>query len=805
MSNMIENQLINKKNTLYHDDTTGTLIELSPSNIGNFYKEIYILVKKNNDNIPTDFYNLNVEESIYKEVLSNLIIYKVSTSIIIKNIKYYNNIIILSNDDLQQFNIFNYTLGIKNIILPILNINFLNLSIYLDQYSITNTIDNIYKLKIMNNYLESDVKSNYLCNMIDEMKESKFWTYGENCSSSINYIFTKRRIFFDTCRLSNKIIVAKLNLVFKAKIKSLSEKEDYIKEIGKKNNYIDISSLNNYLNDEKSDMNCDEFNQLFNSLSEKEQFLLFTNSMISKKYVHLVINNKYILDIMLPRMKPMTCLFKYLLSYSWIMFYYEECILKTNAKTNDTFIFDIDTASLLPVFPFILDKPKENPYMPILVSDKELTPHYNIGGLGEYDTNDPLYKNGGICNLEEFIIRMNTFCTGDANHNLFENFNFERHNVAISGSIMTACLQKNHPLMNIFTNTDNKFTEYFNEHYSESDIDVMFIAKDTKTFINNVNSFYKQIYTNILKIFNNNDTELILNKLGYLFVSEEFIINHIDKDKSKLKWIKNNINSETVINMFKPFYEELKEKKYKELVEGLTDVEIKKLEEEFPDIYKTINVEYKIYINNKTYKNIDLVYTYKYKITSSCLKHPFELFKIKYNDFISSVSQFHLPCVRAYYNGNVYLTPSCISSHLTYMNLDYKYVSGSTDILEIINKYRLRGFGTWLNGTERSMMHRYTKSVFKDENKSLNVWEYFGGNISLYGEPLLCKPKDINKYKSFDTLKPFDNKLSYMEILKIRDYNIITDEVYKNLCVINNDGCITPLKKWIINFTLDKM
>lgn len=804
MSNMIENQLINKKNNIQHyEDISEMFIDLTPFNIQKFYKEVYVLVKKNNEPIPVEFYNLNVDENIYKQVLSNLIIYKVSISLILKNIKNYNNIIMLSNNDLQQFNIFNYTLGIKNIILPILNINFSDLSIYLDQYRLSNTIDNIYKLKLMNNYLDSNttVTSDYVCNMIDEMTESKYWTLSSNCEASLNYLFKRRQIFFDTCRLSNKVIVDKLNFIFKSKTKFLSEKEDYIKDIETKNSYIDIGSLNNYSIDDKPEMSYDNFNQLFKSLSEKEQFLLFTNCMVSKKYVHLVINNKYILDIMLPRMRPMLYFFKYLLSYSWIMFYYEECIKKTHAKTSDTFIFDLETASRLPVFPFLLNKPKENPYMPILVSDKELLSHNNIGGIGEYDTNDPLYKNGGICNLKEFITRINIFCTGDAVCNLFEDFDFKKYNVAISGSIMTACLQRNHPLMNIFINQNNKLEEYFNEFYSESDIDVMFIAKDTKTFITHVNVFYNQICTNILKIFNplptNNNTKLILNKIGYLFVSEEFIIKHIEKEPSKIKWIKNNINSDEVINMFKPFYEELKEQKYKELVNGLSEGEIKKCEEEFPDIYKTLDVEYKIYINNKTCKNIDLVYTYKYKITSSYLKHPFELFKIKYDDFISSVSQFHLPCVRAYYNGNVYLTPSCISSHLTYMNLDYKYVSGCTDILEIINKYRIRGFGTWLNINEVSMMNKYNKEIFQNKNKLIDF--HYGGNISLFGEPILYKSNN-KKYKLLDTLKLYDQKLSYMEILKD---NIITDNIYKSLCVINSNGNIVPLKKWIINFTWD--
>ena len=804
MSIMIENQLINKNICQYYDNINEVFIELTQSNIEKYYDKVYVLCKKNNEPIPIEFYDLNVNKDIYEKVLSNLIIYKVSISIILNTIKHFNSIIILSDNDIQQFNIFNYSLDIKNIVLPILNINFSDLSIYLDQYNITNTIDNLYKLKLMNYYLEvKNNNSDYYCNIIDEMKESKYWVQHEHTPSTLDRFFKERKIYFDVCRLKNQTIVNEIKSSLKSNIKLLSEKEDYIKDIGTKNNYIDLACLNNYSIENKPDISYNDFNKLFDSLDEKQQFLLFTNSMVSKNYVHLVINNKHILEIMIPRMLPMTCLFKYLLSYSWIMFYYEECIKKTNTKTNDTFVFDIDTASLLPVFPFILSKPKENPYMPLLISDEELDPGNNIGGTSEYDTNDKLYMNGGICCLIEFNFRMNIFCTGNYNYNIFEDFDFKKYNVAISGSIMTACLQRNHPLMNIFTNQNNRFVEYFNEHYPDSDIDVMFIAKDIKTFITNVNIFYNQINTNILKINKSTDAKLSLNKLGYLFVSEEFISKNIDKEPSKIRWIKKNINTEEVLILFKPFYEELKDKKYKELVDGLTKEEIEKLEKEFHDIYKTFDVEFKVYINKKSSKDIDLIYTYKYKITSSFLKHPLELFKIKHDDFISCVSQFHLPCVRAYYNGNAYVLPSCISAHLTYMNIDFKYMFGSTDIIEIFNKNRLRGFGIWLNKTEIDMIHKYYKNICYKKNM-MDIKGYFGGNISLFGEPIKYSIVNINnnKYK-MNNLKQYPDNLSYVEILKKR-YNINIDDIYNNLTAIDNNGYIKPLQKWIINYAYNR-
>ena len=195
----------------------------------------------------------------------------------------------------------------------------------------------------------------------------------------------------------------------------------------------------------------------------------------------------------------------------------------------------------------------------MLVSESNLFANENIGGIPDYNTNIMDYRNGGICNLEEFIFRMNIFCTDNPKNNLFEDFDFIKHNVAISGSIMAACLQKNHPLMNIFWKYQSKFVDYFDEYYSEADIDVMFIAKDIPTFTKNVRIFYDQVCVNMIKINSQyNNTKLELHKLGYLFVTYKFIQENISQDKIKIRWIKKNINTDEVLELFKPFYDKLK-------------------------------------------------------------------------------------------------------------------------------------------------------------------------------------------------------------------------------------------------------
>ena len=67
----------------------------------------------------------------------------------------------------------------------------------------------------------------------------------------------------------------------------------------------------------------------------------------------------------------------------------------------------------------------------------------------------------------------------------------------------------------------------------------------------------------------------------------------------------------------------------------------------------------------------------------------------------------------AFTNNQVYCLPSCITACHTFMNIDYKYFAGTNDPIEIINKYRMRGFGTYLNDDEKVKLIDYSYKVNK--------------------------------------------------------------------------------------------
>ena len=474
---------------------------------------------------------------------------------------------------------------------------------------------------------------------------------------------------------------------------------------------------------------------------------------------------------------------------------------------------------------------------------------------------------------------MNIFCTGNPNSNLFEGFDFAKHKVGITGSIITACIQKSHPLMSRFIGCDTqteRFNNYFNEYYAKSDIDVMFMAKDNFTFIDNVHQFHNAIVLNVCKLNSPyaepEHIKLKLNKLGYLFVSEDFINKNINFDQSagiinKVKYVMDNINDESVRAQFRPYYEQLKYDKTNEICKDFAPDELANLKARYPEIFSNDGVDFRIYINrkkhtektsvddivdteeddepdaivtdSKTYKDIDLVFTYKFKIESPHLNHSFELFPVRYDDFFSIVARFHLPCVRGYYNGsNVYLTPSCISAHMTYMNIDYKYVCGTKDPLEIINKNRIRGFGTWLNSKERKVFVQYSRKVpfwnnlynvdakISDADAEKQLFGTLSLNHKMFRPRLYNMEEYVdamyvdtsNRYNDSalpNTLMEHETNLSKNKDDKNNSNQNQTKSVYKerfgsvdiksidydSLQAIDAHGYVVPLKSWVIQMT----
>lgn len=225
-------------------------------------------------------------------------------------------------------------------------------------------------------------------------------------------------------------------------------------------------------------------------------------------------------------------------------------------------------------------------------------------------------------------------------------------------------------------------------------------------------------------------------------------------------------------------------------------------------------------IKSRSVKNnifIKFSETLKYKITSSHLGHCFEVFKIADTEFFASVSKFHLPCVRSYYNGtDCFMLPSAITAYHTLTNIDFKYFVGACDPISIIDKYRRRGYGTLLNKAEIEQYLSYVSTVDKCK-KAYNITG--AGDInSIVGSRSVSdnifKPR---KYLPEDYALCKKSKTEYSN-LPIK-YTQTTGDIVKiyqskypsyasgliTMRVVNANGAVDPLKKWVIDASYDIM
>jgi hypothetical protein len=776
---------------------------------------IYILANNSNTIINSAIYYYIINSELYDEISKNIILIKAPKELL-KNKIHMSKANIVPKYIIERFNKSNYILDEnKNIILMILNVSKENIYIYMSQYEKKNTLINFNKKLLLNNYFLN--KKRYLKDILI-LNESNYWVenfYNVNLTSKFNNLEIKK------------------SLKFRYDLNNTNE--NYIEEL---NTQIIENEIINFKINYNNTYNKKNILELLSILCEnsKEEFMIICYLLISKNYSNLILNNYELLIKYKDIFKKYAQLFRYLIGYAWSNFYFEECTKKSFITKNDKFIFDINTASELPIFPFSINNPKLNPYMTIYVNDNVLNSDNNIGGVINF-------VSEGIANLPTFLKNLNIFCTGNENNNLFENINFKDNKIAIGGSVICACIQKYNPLIKLFNKElieEDKIKRYYNEYYANSDIDIMFQTNDNFDFMKKVIKVYNQIIINICK-FNSyaepNHIKLYSIKILYIFVDYNDItkiikdnydklltyitdinnINLLDKTSKIFNYIKVNLNKEDIIKLFDNLINE-------EIIKYLNN-NSSQIINEYPDFFDFSNLTKIIKFNENDFeksRNYEskIIINYKYKIKSPFIDHDIEMFKIAYDDFFATVHKFHLPCVRAYYDGdNVYLTPSCITAHLTLMNIDYSYFSGLAEPYEIINKYRMRGFGTYLNENEKNKLLNYSKNnVFWNNlyditnyndnygilNLNYKIFQPRLYNVEYYHDKQIVdldKGYNINQnIKTEYTIKEYFEEIN--KINKISNNDIIIN-IFNKLYTIGNDGSILPIKKWVIEASYD--
>ncbi|CAH6421497.1 Hypothetical protein KVN_LOCUS310 [uncultured virus] len=838
-------------------------------------KYVLILCRKNGcESINlTPLLNKIIDKEIFKQLLQFLTIIKISSKIlkIYNHIKYATK---LTKDILSLVNTNQYRLNEEEILVPIFELNEKTVKTYLKLFDDGNKFEDLIKIIILQQYFNFKSDKNpvnkKLSTFIMNLKGNEFWN-SYNCKLNMTQLFSERT--FRYIGQHDKLIKAKSNSD-NSTIKDPEAKKLYDKIINQKKDYTNLNKDPFYKKEKFTDLSSiivkdgfklykldyenlpytkDQIIELFRLIKdEKILFDLFNSLLLSKSFCHYVINNYEILEIMKHIINKYLPIYRYIFGYTWLYMYMEECIVKTNTKQTNRYVFNINTASKLPFFPYCSSDIHLNPYLPVLVSSKVLKSDLNCLGLAMIRD----YNDYGIENLDGFRQKLNIFTTGQVDKCIFDGLEtFPNSTIwksfAVSGSIIPACCQKRNPLIDLVTQPGMVFTEkwnrYFNEYYHESDIDIMCNKLSMFDYLDELSKLIEVVKTNI-NILAKKD---VSNTLIIEPIKSLIIVVHVDYIKECLKefdesFVIENLDKNEIKELFYELYVTNKSKINRKLRSKLQNSDISKnpLYEHFYklvpidemniilttyQINKSENKEYDsefyLYKNDIITKDVEtapeknllllkISENVKFKIKSPHLSHSIEVFKTKYSEFFSCVARFHLPCVRGYYNGNdVYLLPSCISALMTNINIDYKYFAGIRDPIDIINKYRIRGFGTLLNEKEKSYVIDFNSRMEKWQN----IFE-FNAPKSIKFEHMGSKSLNNNMFKPGKFFQGFPDEV-YTHI----DHNYIftiEDLVsqYKNLSnydpktsgldlfkfkTINEEGFVEPIKKWLLDASYD--
>lgn len=852
------------------------------------YHRVLILCPKqsyNGDKLALKIYEQILDKKIFSELPTYFTLIAGPISLL-KNDFHFNQAVKVNSSKLTAFNNEKILLNAEEIVIPLFDQKEGDVSKYISLYDCQYNLPQLLKSFDLNKY--------YLCNeyrtpirkqlshIIANLKETSFWENEYNCDINSTNMFMNR-IFQYKEALGDKIkasVVAKTHLTQDDAIMKVIDKlakpgpfikSDYAHLIFQPKTYHDIhdslkvSKHRTYyapfdIDDGSLSITKDQTTKLFSSLStEKEIYELSTAFLLAKDYWHMALNNTIVLDKLLPVIRKFAPIYRYVMSYTWLSAIIEESIFKKKITKKCRFVFPLEVASKLPFFPCCVEDIHLNPYMIAPIAKNVLDSGHNCLGLPMMDEE----KDCGIATLPEFLYNFNVFTSGKFDKNILDGIDWK--NFAVSGSTITACLQKNPPLINVIsdqnmTKTD-KLLSYFSHYYSKSDIDLMCKDKLIFDFMDRASDVIKVIKKNLLVLKPDISEQKIDNSIVvepvkslHVAVSGKYLEQNLDEIRATV--MNNKFSVEDVINSLKPeskYFGALKNYFYikyvnmkqtqnikfrKQIMERQKDNDLVTYNSLYDDFFKisgiddmNINiVDYEvdkdtfaesdsdicIYINdllddshkvpkNKNFMIFKISENMRFKIKSEYLLHNIETFSIRGDDYFKAVATFHLPCVRAYYDGNdrtVYMLPSCISAFMTRINLEYKYFAGIRDPIEILNKYRMRGFGILLNPNEKQHLAFYN-------NSNSTPWKEIFAKNQIFGARLLTdelfKPgKYFNGFPD-QTYKRIDKKY----IVTIKDmkaqYNTLFGydqektgiDLFK-FKAFDDNGKVIPVKKGLI-------
>lgn len=708
-------------------------------------RSVLVMVPKCHTYIPAEIYEKNISSEILAKICSSFFVKRCSTKIL--NVSCHSDVaVIVSKEVLEHIDHEGIKLQQLEIVIPIFDMNSEHVDSYINLYGqISGNYEKLINIIKMKNYFCTSQPIDF--DFIESIIGDYFWRY-DSSEFNMTHLFSNRRIRVNDAELLLQDIDVETTTT--GNYATCSENRyrtsicDAMKTAKNRRFFLNRSIQS----DANLGIDKETVTRLFMMLTDNQSMYNFFNAFaVSRKHCHLVVNNTEILTKMKYMFKTYKEAFRYVLSYPMLTCYVEECILRRNINKNSRCVFTIDTAHELPVFPFLASDVHSSPYNVIPVKKSLL--ERNAHGLAFIQN----HFGYGIDNLDGFRKKFNIFTTGHINKNIFDGIDWSR--IAVSGSTIPACVPTRSPLTHVTGVTssatyEEEFNAYFNKYYGTSDIDVVCATTNLDVFFDDVDSIIKQVKKNIGVMDDDKRITVTPISMSRIFLNNMSLTDYFQDLSQLCDEIKEPTDVRKVLKKCNCGARARILTKYLPVIEYFYNIYVAHKTEKYRDI-KPRNMIHKMYLEmcpidhfsvqivmnsqKSEHKAVECIYvenkeiinpetleksmvetirvedTFRFKVSNSSehipvgtepiLHRPFEVFRSIGDDPFSTIHGFHLPCVRGFYDGtNVYMTASCVYSHLTYMNVDYKYFAGAQQPLEIILKYMNRGYGLYLSEHE---------------------------------------------------------------------------------------------------------
>jgi hypothetical protein len=734
---------------------------------------VLVMIPKCYANIPTEIYEKNISIEVLAKICTSFFVKRCSTKIL--NVACHSDVaVIVSKEVLEHIDHAGIKLRPLEIVIPIFDMHPEHIDSYINIYGqISGDYEKLISVINMKNYFGSTqtIDFEFFENIIGDY----FWRY-DSSEFNMTHLFSSRKIRVNDAELllqdtDTDIMTTNVDPTSTGNYATCSENRyrtsicDAMRTA--KNRRFFLSRTMPM--DANLGIDKETVTRLFMMLTDNQSMYNFFNAFaVSRKHSHLVVNNTEILAKMKYMFKTYKEAFRYVLSYPMLTYYVEECILRRNITKKSRCVFTIDTAHELPVFPFLASDVHSSPYNVIPVKDSLL--RKNAHGLAFIQN----HFGYGIDNLDGFRKKFNIFTTGHVDKNVFDGIDWSH--IAVTGSTIPACVPTRSPLSHVTgvpssATYEEEFNAYFNKYYGTSDIDVVCATTNLDIFFDTADSVIKQVKKNIGVA---DDKRIIVTPISMsrIFLNNASLSDYYQdlsqlcdeiKEPTDVRKVLKKCNCGTrariltkylpVIEYFYNIYVTRKTEKYMNIkprnmihqmylemcpIDHFSVQIVMTSQKSDHKATECIFVENKEIVNPETLEKtfietIRVEDTFRFKVSNSSehipvgsapiLHRQFEIFRAIGDDPFSTIQGFHLPCVRGFYDGtNVYMTTSCVCSHLTYMNVDYKYFACAQQPLEIILKYMNRGYGLYLSEHEiASLQAMSQKSDILEQKTITNI------------------------------------------------------------------------------------